>query len=313
MACKSIMYHYVRPTDTTQPHLFYLNIEDFQRQLDFFKTSFGFVTRNQWNDALRNNEQLPDGVVLTFDDGLIDHYRYVHPILKERGLWGVFYVSSATIRTRQLLNVHRVHYLLGRFGGSAVLRVLEAVVSDEHFIDGFYEQLRTIPYANQTMDEHSLRVKKIVNYSLQPQHKDSVLSEVFLQLAGDESLISKQFYMNESQMLEMSRAGLTFGAHGETHNLLTKFQDSDLKREVSGSIKSINEILDEQSETFCYPYGGSDSWNSQILNELRQQEIRYGFCVESTDIKQSDLRDRPLTLPRYDCNEFPHGQSRTLR
>lgn len=311
---KAVMYHYVRPTDSAQPHLFYLHTDDFQRQLDHFEQQYGFVSQAQWQAALAAPlEALPSGVVLTFDDGLIDHYRYVRPILAERDLWGIFYVSSATLQAQQLLSVHRVHYLLGRFGGTRVLNVLEQLLDDRLFIDGFYEQLKAAPYAMQSMDEHSLRVKKIVNYALKPECKDPLLGELFRQLAGDESALAQQLYMSPAQIREMADDGFAFGAHGESHNLLTKFNGEALSREVVGAVDALNEHLAQPSDTFCYPYGGPDSYNNQVLAELQKRSIRYGFCVESADISVADLRERPLCLPRYDCNEFPYGKARIVK
>ncbi len=310
MACKSVMYHYVRPTNPAQPHLFHLNLDDFRRQLDYFEQTFGIVSQAQWQAALADPQALPEGVILTFDDGLIDCYQHVWPELSARGLWGIFYVSSATLQAQMLLSVHRVHYLLGRFGGTRVLNVLERLLDDSLFIDGFYEQLKAAPYAMQSMDEHSLRVKKIVNYALKPECKDAVLGQLFHQLAGDESAMAPQFYMSRAQIREMADDGFTFGAHGKSHNLLTKFSGADLTREVTGSIQMLNGVLAQPSNTFCYPYGGPDSWNDQVLAELQQQTIRYGFCVESAYITAADLQQRSLWLPRYDCNEFPHGKAR---
>ena len=310
MACKSIMYHYVRPTDTTQPHLFYLNFDDFRRQLDYFEKQSSIISQAQWQAALNEPAELPDGVVLTFDDGLIDHYDHVWPELSARGHWGIFYVSSATLHAQNLLSVHRVHYLLGRFGGTRVLAVLETLLDDSLFIDGFYDQLKAVPYAMQSMDEHSLRVKKIVNYALKPECKDAVLRRLFQNLVGNESAVAQQFYMSPEQIREMADSGFTFGAHGKSHNLLTKFSSTELTCEVTGSIQALNDVLTQPSDTFCYPYGGPDSWNDQVLTELEQQAIQYGFCVESADISVADLQQRPLWLPRYDCNEFPHGKAR---
>lgn len=313
MACKSVMYHYVRPTDPNQPHLFYLNFDDFRRQLDYFEQQFGIMSRAQWQAALNTPKELSDGVILTFDDGLIDHYQYVWPELHARGHWGIFYVSSATLHAQQLLSVHRVHYLLGRFGGTRVLNVLELLLDDSLFIEGFYEQLKAAPYAMQSMDEHSLRVKKIVNYALKPESKDAVLGKLLRKLKVDESAVAQQFYMSSEQIREMEDDGFTFGAHGKSHNLLTKFIGTELTREVTGSVQELDTVLSQPSNTFCYPYGGPDSWNDQVLEKLEQLSIEYGFCVEPADITPADIQQRPLWLPRYDCNEFPYGKARTMK
>jgi peptidoglycan/xylan/chitin deacetylase (PgdA/CDA1 family) len=313
MACKSVMYHYVRERDPLLPELFYLDVGDFERQLDYFEKNIGFVSKAQWLDTINNPAAgLPDGVILTFDDGIIDHYRYVYPILKARGIWGIFYISTETFQKQHLLNVHRVHYLLGRFGGEIILKKMESLLSAEMFIEGFYDRLKSMPYASQSMDEVSLRVKKIVNYALKPEFKSIILKSVIEQLNINEPQLACDYYINTEHIREMSRNGFMFGAHGASHNLLTKFQGDEIQAEIGGAIDALNNVLDKRSNTFCYPYGGTDSWNEQILSELKNNYIEFGFCVESRDITLSDLKNRALTLPRYDCNEFPYGKARRL-
>ena len=310
MVCKAIMYHYVRPADSGFPGLYTLHIDDFQRQLDYFEREFGFVGEQQWHAALDDHALLPDGIILTFDDGLTDHYQHVFPILKERELWGIFYISSAPLRAQVLLHVHRIHYLLGRFDPKEVLDALESIVNEKNSILGFLEKLKSHPYEMQSMDAASIRVKMIVNYALCPKFKDLVLDRLFEKFNVSKARVAQRFYLNRRQIQEMSRAGLAFGAHGATHNLLTKVAQQELTHEVSGSIDEINDVLHHSTETFCYPYGGPDSWNNAILEQLRVKNIRYGFCVEPSDITSLDLQHRPLVLPRYDCNQFPYGKAR---
>ena len=67
---KAIMYHYVREVPSRLPYFRYLHVEDFARQLDWFDENHRFVTRDEFDDACRTGDA-PDGVVLTFDDGLV--------------------------------------------------------------------------------------------------------------------------------------------------------------------------------------------------------------------------------------------------
>ena len=305
------MYHYVREKDPVLPGLFYLDVDNFQRQLDFFEKNFGFVCEKDWHEVVKNpfNKSIPDGVILTFDDGLIDHYKYVYPILRERGLWAIFYVSIGTLLEKKLLNVHRVHYLLARFGGEAVYKKLNETLNDEFYISGFLEKLKSVPYSMQKMDNFSIEVKKIVNYGLNPIYKDLVLEKIFQEFGLNEDFIAENFYINKQHIREMSETGFFFGAHGYSHNLLSKFGSEDIEKEVSYSIEYLNNIQPQEIRTFCYPYGGLDSWNDAILEKLTLGKIDYGFCVESNDITIDDLKYRPMTLPRYDCNQFPFGKS----
>jgi peptidoglycan/xylan/chitin deacetylase (PgdA/CDA1 family) len=78
------MYHYVRPATDGLPHFPFLRLADFERQLDDFAANYGFVDRDafvRWGQG----SSAPDGVLLTFDDGLRDHIEFVLPTLQARG------------------------------------------------------------------------------------------------------------------------------------------------------------------------------------------------------------------------------------
>ena len=77
---KAIMYHYVRPVPEKLPHFRYLHIDDFARQLDWFGRHDYLLSRAEFDTACETGKAT-DGVVLTFDDGLADHYtRRARPV-----------------------------------------------------------------------------------------------------------------------------------------------------------------------------------------------------------------------------------------
>ena len=59
------MYHYVRPDNKDYPYLKSLNLEIFKRQLDYFEKMFGFLTKDEYQDAIKKKKN-PKGAVLTF-------------------------------------------------------------------------------------------------------------------------------------------------------------------------------------------------------------------------------------------------------
>ena len=108
------MYHYVREYNLDFPYFKYLDIKKFRQQLDFFDDKFGFVNKDEFINAIRDKAFIPkDKIILTFDDGLSDHYDFVYPELKKRGLWGIFYVPTLPLSKKVFLGVHKIHILTG--------------------------------------------------------------------------------------------------------------------------------------------------------------------------------------------------------
>lgn len=105
---KPVMYHYVRQARPDLPHLPYLDVANFRRQRDYFEATYGIVDRDSFESWLEGGDA-PAGVVLTFDDGLRDHIDIVLPVIKERGLFALFYACSLPILTERILDVHKVH------------------------------------------------------------------------------------------------------------------------------------------------------------------------------------------------------------
>jgi peptidoglycan/xylan/chitin deacetylase (PgdA/CDA1 family) len=132
---------------------------------------------------------------------------------------------------------------------------------------------------------------------------------VYVRTGGDEARDLPEHYLSTAQLRELSAHGMTLGAHSVSHRLLSQLPCAEQEREVQGSIDMLEQLLGQRVASFCYPYGGDHSFNADTLRLLTGAGIDFAFSVEARDIRSDDLAKR-LTLPRYDCNVFPHGESR---
>ncbi len=304
------MYHYVQPGRSAPPHFRYLPLDSFRRQLDHFQSNGHIASQAELEHALATGRPEPGAVVLTFDDGLRDHHDYVLPELRARGLWALFYVATLPHTDGHVLDVHKVHLALGRRGGRRVLEELENVIRPEMLEPGYVAQLSGAIYRGHVEDEATALVKRWLNYYLKLQHRSFACEEVFRRSGGDAARDVEQHYASGPQLRAMRAAGLGIGAHSISHPLLSQLSDAEQEREVLGSIHALGELLGEPVTSFCFPYGGEHSFNAHTLALLQRAGIRCCFSLEPRDISAADLQDRPLALPRYDCNQFPHGTSR---
>jgi peptidoglycan/xylan/chitin deacetylase (PgdA/CDA1 family) len=114
MAIKIIMYHYVRDLARTRyPAIKGCNLSKFRRQLDYIASRHTVVRAEQVVAALKGGAPLPNNSVwLTFDDGFSDHYSNVFPLLHARGWQGSFFPLVRAIQDGELLDVHRIHFIL---------------------------------------------------------------------------------------------------------------------------------------------------------------------------------------------------------
>ena len=112
--CKIIMYHYVRPIKNSKyPNIRGLELDGFQRQIEFFGKNFHFINIEELLDSVYSNKTIPkNSILLTFDDGFKDHFSYVFPILKKLNIQGCFFPVAKPIEKNLVLDVHKIHFIL---------------------------------------------------------------------------------------------------------------------------------------------------------------------------------------------------------
>jgi peptidoglycan/xylan/chitin deacetylase (PgdA/CDA1 family) len=301
---KAVMYHYVRPDPVDMPHFKHVNIENFRRQLDWLQASFGFVTRDQFEMAI-DTADIPRGVILTFDDAFTDHADYVLPELQRRGLWAIFYIPTAVLRDQKPLDVHLLHLILGRHGGTTALAALNAVITDDMLIDRWRDEFRTKTYVGLDHDAATMEFKRILNYYISYDHQADAVRAIASTLAAN--VTTDRIYMTPDQIVSLHRAGMTIGAHTVNHVVLSKLSPDQQRREIEQSFRDLQDIIGEPVTSFCYPYGGFHTFTDETRSILRSLGCRHAFNVEPRDIEVSDLGDC-MALPRYDCNAFPFGR-----
>ena len=305
---KAIMYHYVRPAPMDMPWFRYLHVDSFVKQLDYFAQTYGFVSREAYREAITQGRPSP-GVVLTFDDGLIDHYHYVLPILAERKLWGIFYIPTGMYSSGKLLDVHRVHVLLGRYGGEAMLENLYRIVSEEMLSHRHVEAFRAQTYTRQDNDEPTTLFKRILNYYIAGAHQTPVLDQLMETYVPEEGELCRAYYVNQAHIRALLDHGMMIGSHSVSHRVMSKLDVVEQRQEIEESIAYLQQSIDAPIESFCYPYGGFHSFTAETERLLQESGCRFSYNVESRDISSRDLSERPQALPRYDCNLFPHGRA----
>jgi hypothetical protein len=301
--CKVIMYHYVRDSSENMPNLKYLNTKDFIKQLNFFKKKYWFISKKNWLEFVKNWKKIPNGVLLTFDDGLIDHYINVLPILEERWLWWIFFVNSLQLENNNILNVHKIHYLLSKYNSKEVYDKFIKILKNQKLINKLDDISNFNAYVSQNLDRYSLIIKKI-NYCFSKIEQTKMLDRLLLEFNEKKKNIWWNLYMNKIQILEIEKAWNIIWFHWKSHFLLSKVKINNMKYEIDIPIVKLTNFLWLNIDCFCYPFWWKDSYNEKIINNLSNIWIKYSFCVEERDIEVEDIKWNKYKLPRYDCLSF---------
>ena len=293
------MYHYVRPYEANYPHFNNLDTQTFKRQLDYFKKKYGFISKKDYIYAIKNKVNI-DGVVLTFDDGFKDHYSYVMPELIKRGLWGVFYISTGIYRKNKLLGVHRVHYLKGKYGADKILDGVLSEVEDYMLDHNTIEEFDKEIYLHSNYEDNEKQLRRLLNYFIKYEYRDAILDTIMKKFFDENELFSN-VYLSIKEIQELSSNGNIIGSHTVSHSVLSRLTYNEQFDEIKDSFDFINQIVNQNYKSFCYPYGYSSSYNQDTLNILKELKVD-DACVFDNKIQGNDIKQ--YTISRIDCNRF---------
>ncbi len=117
---------------------------------------------------------------------------------------------------------------------------------------------------------------------------------------GQPAFIKAQHLLSWMNIKEMSQSGIQFGAHTHNHPSLTKIPIKDAENEILLSKKIIEDKLQEEINSFAYPYG---DFNTNIVNIVNQHFT--GAC--STKLAIANSKSNPFILERVDVFYIKYG------
>ena len=111
---KIIMYHYIKDFKNTEfPKLKGIDVKNFEFQIKYLKSKYKILNPREIHEIVKKKENLKDNYCwLTFDDGYIDHYKYVFPILEQYKIKASFFPPVESTIQQRILDVNKIHFIL---------------------------------------------------------------------------------------------------------------------------------------------------------------------------------------------------------
>jgi peptidoglycan/xylan/chitin deacetylase (PgdA/CDA1 family) len=298
--CTSVFYHYVRDVERTSfPDIKALSVAGFTAQLDWLQARFDIVDGATFERAVVSGTGFGrPTALLTFDDGFVDHYDHVFPILRDRGLGGIFFVAGRTLGAEPvLLNVHKTHFLLSHLGANRFTEEVATALEREGVNTGTAEREGIYRYD----EAPDVRIKRILNYEAPYPVADRVLTGIFTRHLGDSVAFARGLYLSAAQIREMADGGMTFGFHTESHPVLSRLDAAAQRTELRDGPRLVADLTGQQSASFCYPYGFSHTYNADTLRVLAECGYSMAFNTVRREIVVG--QDQRYELPRFDTRD----------
>jgi peptidoglycan/xylan/chitin deacetylase (PgdA/CDA1 family) len=298
-----VMYHYVRDLPRTPyPRLNGMLLDDFRQQVIQLSSQFEMASLESAVDFL-SGEYRPrrDLCLLTFDDGLREHYRDVVPILSERHIRGVFFLITSALEERKVAAVHMNHFLMAalEFEEFSTLFFRKAVElsGDEFEVPNIEPEKAARTYAWDTPEV--ARFKYLLNFGMNADLRDRALRELFTTHISDEATFAQQLYVSWDEAKQMQRAGMAMGGHTHQHLALAGLTPHELVWDLETCTRLLRQKLLAQAVwPFSYPFGKKESFHIRAVRKLQQLGYR---CAFSTEVGDNRRGADAYMIGRTDC------------
>ena len=293
-----MMYHYVRdPGDDaeTGSGIPGMPVKTFESQLDELSKKHTFVTWLDVCSALQEGKPLPGSAcLLTFDDGVRDHYVNVFKILRDRGLSGLFFIMDRNDHAGFVL-AHKIHFLLAKLGVTGLRETIWEKLNSlqrERFIQA--ENKYQLKYSPVSLDGQINLLKAVLQRDLSLE-VNMPLSDLFEAHVGSEMETARNYYLNAEQIREMAAGGMHFGGHSRNHPWFDWIDAETRSTEIQTSAEWLKKFQ-PGPWAFAYPYGGLAEDTPQLLKA-------HGFVAAFTTQSQLVHTD-PYYIGRLDGEEL---------
>ena len=309
--CTIVMYHYVRELPYTRyPQIKALLASQFKEQLAYIEKYYHFITVEDCINAIYFDGDLPpNAILLTFDDGFIDHFNTVFPLLESKGIQGCFFPSAKSILEYEVPEVHKIHFLLA--SGLKIHDLIQALYrcldkySSEYSLESNDYYFSKLAKAGRDTKEVSF-VKSMLQSELDETLRSLIIDELFLKyVSNDEEAFSRELYMSIDQLQCMNRNGMYIGSHAYNHYFLNTLTPEMQEKEIDLSLSFLKEKVGAPTDNWvmCYPYGGYDNSVIEILKK-KKCKLALADTSEKADIAILN-KDNAYTLERIDTNDLP--------
>lgn len=260
-----LAYHRVaelRDTPTVDSRSVSATPEVFARQMEHLARFYRVVSMPEVLEALEKEAPLPKrAVLITFDDAYADFPDVAWPILRQFRLPATMFVPTAYPD-----HPDRVYWW------DRLYQAFRATPRSE---------INVLPFGRLPLlrvDEKHKNLRMIQNYVTIIPHSQAVQLVDWLCVELGLSCARGGSVLSWDQLRQLSREGLTVGAHTRTHAIMTKMTPAQMQEEVQGAQEDLQREIGACLPIFCYPNGNH---NDAVASVLREQGIHVAFTTLS--------------------------------
>ena len=297
----SLCYHYIRDNSSEQsfPRILGTSVNEFEKHIEMFSNFFKLITPSDalsfsYDDYNFNNNEI--GLLLTFDDGLSDHY-VAAKILAKHGIKAIFFIPTCILKDELPANPIIIHYCIAKFGLSIFLNFLKS--SLEKNLKDFNNYFNKFSYVEGNYNEVIQKIKYFFKYELNDKLSRIILLEIYENMFHDKFPNAMEImHLTKNQVYEMIDMGHSIGTHTHSHISIgtSNLTDNELNFEIIQPKNYIENTFKIKSDFMSYHFGKTIDCLSSKELIVKTDSYKLAFTVEEILNKKSTS---PYELGRY--------------
>jgi peptidoglycan/xylan/chitin deacetylase (PgdA/CDA1 family) len=267
-------------------------------QIGRLKGKFRIVTLEEAAGIVHGRSK-PAGtsVLITFDDGYRDNYDEAFPVLQRHGVPAAFFLPTAFVGTDLLPWWDQAAYMVKRSTETCL-----------------WLNYPTAPKFELTGADRSAAVVSVLRFFKRTGAADP---ERFLEALETATGVARpgahneRCFLNWDEAREMQAAGMSFGSHTHTHEVLAGLKYERQVEELETSREILESRLGERINALAYPIGKPETFSNDTSRALRAAGYDMAFSFYSGLNRPGNIRPFDVLRGSVDSDSRARFRLRT--
>jgi len=234
---------------------FSASADEFDAQITYLKRRFHMIGLEEACEIVAGR-QAPAGtsILITFDDGYLDNYTVAFQILRSHNVPACFFLPTAFVGTGTVPWWDGIAYIIKQ-SKNRVIRLQ-------------YPQPVTFDLEHEGVSQTIIQILELYK---SPDMRDQ---ERFLSGLEDAcgtqrpQINSHRRFLSWDEAREMQQAGMSFGSHTHTHEILSKLLPEQQEEELRVSRETMEKQLARPVRVLAYPVGERNTFSQDTTMRL---------------------------------------------
>ena len=251
--CSARILYYHRVNDDNDPFFHAISTDVFDQEMQYIARHYKVVSMSEVLEHLESNSR-EMVLAVTFDDGYQDNYHNAFPILQRYGLPATIFLTTGSIDSGEPLWFERL--------------ALALKTTSREFVDLDIDIPRRLWLRTEAERLGANGQIFVIVRSLPDGDRRQFLDSILRQLAAVDDGARNHKMLTWDQVRLMKAHGIDFGGHTVTHPFISKLSSEEVRAEVSGCKRRIEEERQLPVHHFAYPNGREEDfglWNKDCI------------------------------------------------